>query len=258
MSTDELFSIAGKTAVVTGGSQGIGLMIARGFVEAGANVYISALEADVCDRVAAELSELPGGGKCVSLPGDLSTQEGCKALADAVAEREDSLDILVNNAGVPGPIQIHRHTQPAWRKVMAVNVEAAFFVTRDLLPLLKAASREGDPARVVNMGSVGGLETTILETYGYGASKAALHHLTTRLARKLAPEVAVNALAPGPFDTPMMRPALAGFRRAIVDEVPLGRVGQAEDMAGVVIYLVSRAGAYLTGAVIPIDGGSTL
>jgi len=249
----DLFSIAGKTALVTGGSRGIGRMIARGFVEAGAKVYISSRKADVCDRAAAELAQ---AGTCVSVPADVSTEAGARGLADAVAAREQALDILVNNAGANWGAPLAEYPDSAWDKVLALNVKSVFHLSRFLLPLLERAARPGDPARIINVGSIDGLHVPVLETYAYSASKAAVHHLTRVLARRLAPHgVTVNAVAPGPFESKMMAETLQRFRDAIVASCPLGRIGEPEDMAGVAIYLASRAGAYLTGAVIPVDGG---
>ena len=249
----DLFSIAGKTALVTGGSRGIGLMIARGFVEAGAKVYISSRKADVCDRAAAELAQ---AGTCVSVPADVSTEAGARGLADAVAAREQALDILVNNAGANWGAPLAEYPDSAWDKVLALNVKSVFHLSRLLLPLLERAARPGDPARIINVGSIDGLHVPVLETYAYSASKAAVHHMTRVLARRLAPHgVTVNAVAPGPFESKMMAETLQRFRDAIVSSCPLGRIGEPEDMAGVAIYLASRAGAYLTGAVIPVDGG---
>jgi NAD(P)-dependent dehydrogenase (short-subunit alcohol dehydrogenase family) len=251
----DLFSIAGKTAVVTGGSRGIGLMIARGFVEAGAKVYISSRKADACERVAAELSQ---HGTCVAIPADLSLEAGARGLAEAVASRESALHILVNNAGANWGAPLAEYPDAAWDKVLAVNVKGVFHLTRALLPLLEKGVRPGDPARVINVGSIDGLRVPLLETYAYSASKAAVHHLTRVLAQQLAPRrITVNAVAPGPFESKMMAETLARFRDAIVASCPLGRIGEPEDMAGVAIYLASRAGAYLTGAVIPVDGGIT-
>src|SRR5207249_1126066 len=247
-----LFSIDGKVALVTGGSRGIGLMIARGFVEAGAKVYISARKVEVCDQVAAELSRQ---GTCGSLPADCSTDGGARGLADALARREPALHILVNNAGANWGAPLAEYPDSAWDKVLALNVKGVFHLTRACLPLLERAARPGDPARVINIGSIDGLHVPVLETYAYSASKAAVHHLTRVLARRLAPRITVNAVAPGPFESKMMAETLQRFRDAIVGSCPLGRIGEPEDMAGVAIYLASRAGAYVTGAVIPVDGG---
>lgn len=251
----ELFSIAGKVALVTGGSRGIGRMIAAGFVEHGAKVYISSRKAEACDQVAEELS---ASGTCVSLPADLSTEAGVQRLADAVAGREPGVHILVNNAGTNWAAPLAEYPDAAWDKLLALNVKAVFHLTRALLPQLRAALQPGDPARVINVGSVDGLHVPPFETYAYAASKAAVHHLTRALANRLAPDVTVNAIAPGPFESKMMKATLEQFRDAIVAGCPLGRIGTPEDLAGVAIYLASRAGAYVTGAVIPVDGGITI
>lgn len=249
----DLFSIEGKTALVTGGSQGIGLMIARGYVEAGAKVYISSRKKDVCDRVAAELSAL---GTCISLPANLSTEAGVKALGQEIARREPALHILVNNAGANWGAPLAEYPDSAWDKVLALNLKAPFFLTRELLGLLEKGVRPGDPARVINVGSIDGLHVPRLETYAYSASKAGVHHMTRVLAVAMAPHgITVNAVAPGPFQSKMMAETLERFRDIIVADCPLGRIGEPDDMAGVAIYLASRAGAYLTGAVIPVDGG---
>lgn len=249
----DLFSIEGKVALVTGGSRGIGAMIARGFVEAGAKVYISSRKREACDRMAAELSER---GRCVSLPADLATEPEAKRLAAELASREAALHILVNNAGATWGAPIEEYPDSAWDKILSINLKAVFHLTRSVLPLLRRAARPGDPARVINIGSVDGMQVPILETYAYSASKAGVHHLTRHLARRLAPEgITVNAVAPGPFESKMMAETLSRFHDAIVAACPLGRIGEPQDMAGVAIYLASRAGAYLTGALIPVDGG---
>jgi len=252
----DLFSIKGKVALVTGGSRGIGLMIARGYVEAGAKVYVSSRKKEACDQVAAELSR---NGTCVPMPGHCGTQAGCEALAAAVAARESRLDILVNNAGANWGAPLAEYPDAAWDKVLALNLKAIFHLTRACLPLLRAAATAANPARVINIGSIDGLHVPLLETYAYSSSKAAVHHLTRVLAMRFAPDhVTVNAVAPGPFESKMMHETLERFRDAIVSSCPLGRIGEPEDMAGVAIYLASRAGAYLTGVVIPVDGGITV
>lgn len=249
----DLFSVEGKTALVTGGSRGIGLMIARGFVEAGAKVYISSRKAEVCDQVAAELSDV---GTCVSLPADLSTEEECIRLANDLTSREERLHILVNNAGANWGAPLAEFPASAWDKVLDLNVKAPFFLTRALLPQLEAAGTADDPARVINIGSVDGIQVPMLHTYSYSSSKAAIHHLTRVLARELGPKhITVNAVAPGPFESKMMAETLRNFGDAIAASAPLGRIGRPDDMAGVAIYLSSRAGAYVTGAIIPVDGG---
>jgi NAD(P)-dependent dehydrogenase (short-subunit alcohol dehydrogenase family) len=248
----DLFSIAGKVALVTGGSRGIGLMIARGFVEAGAKVYITSRKRDACDRVAAELSQ---HGTCLSVPADLSTDAGARALADALAAHEPALHVLVNNAGANWGAPFAEYPDAAWDKVLALNVKAVFHLTRALLPRLEQGARAGDPARVINIGSIDGLQVPLLETYAYSASKAAVHHLTRALAHKLAPRITVNAIAPGPFESKMMAATLERFRDSIIASCPLGRIGEPEDMAGAAIFLASRAGAYLTGTVVVVDGG---
>ena len=249
----DLFSVAGKTALVTGGSRGIGLMIARGLVEAGARVYISSRKADVCERVAAELSEF---GECIALPADCGTEQGCNGLAAELAGREKELNILVNNAGANWGAPMEDFPDAAWDKVLALNVKAVFQLTRALVPQLEAAARKGDPARVINTGSIDGLKPPMLDTFSYSTSKAAVHHLTRVLAKKLAEKnITVNAIAPGPFESKMMEVTLENFGEAIIASCPMGRIGEPEDMAGVIIYLASRAGAYVTGVVIPVDGG---
>jgi len=249
----DLFSIEGKTALVTGGSRGIGLMIARGFVEAGATVYISSRKKDVCDEVAAELSQV---GTCVSLPADLATEEACNDLAAEVAAREPKLNILVNNAGATWGAPLAEFPADAWDKVLDLNVKSPFFLTRALLPQLEAAATEDDPARVINIGSIDAIQVPMLETYAYSSSKAAIHQLSRHLARQLGRKhITVNAIAPGPFESKMMAATLRDFGDSIAKSSPLGRIGRPDDMAGTAIFLASRAGSYLTGAVIPVDGG---
>ncbi len=253
MALDSLFSLTGKTALVTGGSRGIGLMIARGFVQAGAKVYISSRKKAVCDQVAAELSR---GGTCISVPADLGTEAGAQQLAQELSRREPALHILVNNAGANWGAALADYPDSAWDKVLALNVKGPFFLTRELVNLLEKGAHPGDPARVINVGSIDGIQVPRLETYAYSASKAALHHMTRVLARALAPRgITVNAVAPGPFESKMMAVTLERFRDIIIASCPLGRIGEPDDMAGVAIYLASRASAFVTGTVIPVDGG---
>lgn len=252
----DLFSVAGKVVLVTGGSRGIGQMIARGFVEAGARVYVVSRKQSDVERTAAELA---AHGTCLPLVADLSSEADTSALAQALAARESALHVLVNNAGANWGAPLAEYPDAAWDKVLALNVKGVFHLTRACLPLLEKAARPGDPARVINVGSIDGLRVPLLETYAYSASKAAVHHLTRVLAMRLAPQgITVNAIAPGPFESKMMAATLDRFREAIVASCPLGRIGEPEDMAGVAIYLASRAGAYVTGTVIPVDGGITV
>jgi NAD(P)-dependent dehydrogenase (short-subunit alcohol dehydrogenase family) len=254
--TPGLFSVEGKTVLVTGGGAGIGLMIAEGFIDAGAHVVISSRKQDVIDGVAAELSARPGSRGCVAIAADLSRAEECDRLAAEVAEREPQLHVLVNNAGANWGEDYATFPDAAWDRVLDLNVKGVFHLTRALTPVLEANGTADDPARVINIGSVDGLHAPALETYAYSTSKAAVHHLTQRLAAKLARRhITVNAVAPGPFESKMMAATLEAFGDAIRSSVPLGRIGRPSDMAGVSIFLASRAGAYLTGAVIPVDGG---
>jgi NAD(P)-dependent dehydrogenase (short-subunit alcohol dehydrogenase family) len=248
-----LFSVQGKTALVTGGSRGIGYMIARGYVENGVKTYITARKADACFAAAKELSAF---GTCIALPADISNAAGLAQLVGEIGKRETKLDILVNNAGANWGEPIDSYGEAGWDKVIDTNLKSVFFLTRDLLPLLRAAGTHPDPARVINIGSIDGLHVPGLETYAYSSSKAAVHHLTRVLARRLAPEhINVNAVAPGPFESKMMAETLRAFGDVIKSACPRGRIGEPEDMAGVAIYLASRASAYVTGTVIPVDGG---
>jgi NAD(P)-dependent dehydrogenase (short-subunit alcohol dehydrogenase family) len=231
-------------------------MIARGFVAAGAKVYISSRKADACDLLAAELSK---SGACVSLPADLSTEAECRRLAGEVASRESRLDVLVNNAGATWGAPMADYDEAAFERVLALNVKAVFHVTKFLRPLLEAAGSPESPARVINIGSIDGLHVPALETYAYSASKAAVHQLTRHLAKFMAPDVTVNAIAPGPFESKMMRATLDAFGDQIAASAPMKRIGRPSDMAGAAIFLASPAASYITGAVLPVDGGiSTL
>jgi 2-deoxy-D-gluconate 3-dehydrogenase len=260
---DDIFSIRGKVALVTGGSRGIGEMIAAGFLAAGARVYISSRKADVCDATAERLAKTYGG-TCISLPADLSQMSGIEALAARLAEKESKLDILVNNAGAAWGAPIEAFPEVGWDKVMDTNVKGVFFLTQKLLPLLRKAAAEGAPARVINIGSIDGLKSAAFDTFSYGASKAAVHHLTRFLAAHLTKErILCNAIAPGPYPTWMLSTGV-GFggetENADWDRVgrgnPSGRVGTPEDIAGLAIFLSSRAGEYVVGQVIASDGGA--
>jgi NAD(P)-dependent dehydrogenase (short-subunit alcohol dehydrogenase family) len=246
-----LFSVEGKTVIVTGGSRGIGKMIARGFVEGGARVYIASRKTAEVEKTAAELG-------CVAVTADLATPGGIETLVSAVSAAETRLDVLVNNAGAVWGAPLEDYPESGFDKVFAINVKGAFYLTAKLLPLLRAAASADDPARVINIGSIDGLRVPLLENYAYSAAKAGVHMLTRHLARQLAPDhITVNAIAPGPFESKMMAFALDDpeARNEIETSVPLGRIGRPDDMAGAAIYLSSRAGAYLTGTVIPVDGG---
>ncbi|WP_333808351.1 SDR family oxidoreductase [Phenylobacterium sp.] len=260
---DDIFSIRGKVALVTGGSRGIGEMIAAGFLAAGARVYISSRKADVCDATAERLAKTYGG-TCISLPADLSQMSGIESLAARLAAKEERLDILVNNAGAAWGAPIESFPEVGWDKVMDTNVKGVFFLTQKLLPLLRKAAGEGSPARVINIGSIDGLKSAAFDTFSYGASKAAVHHLTRFLAAHLTKErILCNAIAPGPYPTWMLSTGV-GFggetENADWDRVgrgnPSGRVGTPEDIAGLAIFLSSRAGEYVVGQVIASDGGA--
>src|SRR5262252_10376347 len=248
-----LFDLTGKTALVTGGSRGIGLMIARGLLDAGARVAISSRKADACEQAKAELDE---HGEVIALPVDVSSEAGCIQLADELRDRWGTLHILVNNAGATWGEALETFPESAWDKVLNLNLKSPFFLTRAVLPMLAQTATQDDPARIINIGSIDGLHVPRMQTYSYATSKAAIHQLTRVLARELGPRyITVNAVAPGPFESKMMAETLRNFGDAIARSSPLGRIGRPDDMAGVAIYLASRAGAYVTGAVIPVDGG---
>lgn len=250
---DDLFSLRGRVALVTGGSRGIGRMIASGFLHQGAKVYISARKAEACDAAAAELSAL---GTCVSMPADVSTLEGMRDLAARIAEREQQLDILVNNAGAAWGEPFETFSEKGWDKVMDLNVKTPFFLTQVLHGLLRkaAASR---PAKVINIASIDGISVNAWETYSYTASKAGLIHLTKRMALRLAQDnIVVSGIAPGAFASEMNKQA-RDHGDEVARRVPAGRVGTDEDMAGAAIFLASRAGDYVLGETIVVDGGVT-
>jgi NAD(P)-dependent dehydrogenase (short-subunit alcohol dehydrogenase family) len=252
-----LFDVSGKTALVTGGSRGIGLMIARGLVQAGARVVVSSRKSADVTAAARSLSE---HGDCVAIPGDVSSPEGAAELASATLSRFPALDILVNNAGVTWGAPLEEFPAGGWDRAMHTNVEGMFHLTVGLLPGLRAGAEPEDPGRVINIGSIDGLRTPLVDNYSYSASKAAVHMLTRHLARRLASEhITVNAIAPGPFESKMMAFLLENpeSREMVEENVPLGRIGRPDDVAGLTIFLASRAGAYMTGAVIPLDGGIT-
>ena len=251
MSTD-LFSLKGRTALVTGGSRGIGKMIAAGFIAAGARVYISSRKAGACDATAAELSA--GGGVCISLPQDVSTVEGCNLLAQAYGKYETSLDILVNNAGAAWGEPFDTFPESGWDKVVDLNLKTPFFLTQALIAPLRAAAKT-QPAKVINIASIDGISINPQETYSYAASKAGLIQLTRRMALRLAEDnIVVSAIAPGAFASEMNRVA-RDHAEETAKHIPAKRIGRDEDMAGGAIYLASRAGDYVVGATLVVDGG---
>ncbi|QGG94928.1 SDR family oxidoreductase [Actinomarinicola tropica] len=265
MKINDLFSIDGKTALVTGGSRGIGEMIAAGFLANGATVYISSRKAEQCDATAARLSE-QYDAECISLPSDLSNLEGIDSLVGRLKERTDSLDILVNNAGASWGAPLDEFPEVGWDKVMDTNVKGVFFLTQRVLPLLEVNATAEDPSRVINIGSVDGIQTPGFDTFSYGASKAAVHHLTRQMAAHLVRRnIIANAIAPGPFPTWMLSTGVGGGGDvegtdwdAVGQGNPRGRVGSAEDIAGLSIFLASRAGAYTVGETITCDGGGII
>ena len=265
MQIDQLFSVRGKVVLVTGGSRGIGEMIAAGFLANGAKVYITSRKADACDATAARLTETYGG-ECISLPANCADLAGIQDLVARLSEREDHLDVLINNAGVSWGAPLEQFPENGWDKVFDTNVKGVFFLIQQLLPLLEAAGTAEDPARVVNIGSIDGIRTPVFETFSYGPSKAAVHALTRQMAARLVRRnIIVNAIAPGPFPTWMLSTGVGtggdvdGTDWSVVgDRNPRGRVGTPEDIAGLAIFLCSRAGAFTVGEVITCDGGSVV
>lgn len=253
MDTTQLFSLKGHSALITGGSRGIGRMIAEGFLAQGARVYISARKAAACDQTAKELSAF---GQCVSLPADVSTLEGAQALVDAYAKHEDSLDILVNNAGAAWGAPYDEFPESGWDKVVDLNLKTPFFLTKALTPMLKKAATD-HLAKVINIASIDGISVNPQETYSYAASKAGLIQLTRRMALRLAQErIVVSAIAPGAFASDMNKLA-RDHGDEVKERIPAGRIGVPEDMAGAAIYLASRAGDYVMGSTLVVDGGVT-
>ncbi|MDA7963181.1 SDR family NAD(P)-dependent oxidoreductase [Ruegeria sp.] len=258
MTPETLFSLTGKTALVTGGATGIGRMAAEAFVRAGAHVLIASRKGDACQAVATELNALDAPGSAEGFAGDLGSEAGIDALVDQVNSRVKTLDILMNNAGLTWGAPMGQFPYDAWDKVMSVNVAGIFHLTQKLLPLLMASAEDENPARVINVASVMGEAPMGDGAYSYSASKAAVIHLTKIMAKELAPyRITVNALAPGPFVSKMTAFATANpeTRKKVGQGVPLGRVGRDEDIAGCVLFLSGQGGSYVTGAVIPVSGG---
>jgi len=250
MDIGALFSLAGRSALVTGGSRGIGRMIAAGFIASGATVYISSRKAEVCDAAARELG--PG---CISLPADVSTLEGCRALAQGLARHQARLDILVNNAGATWGAPLTGFPEHGWDKVMDLNLKSPFFLTLELLPLLRAAASREKPAKIINIASVDGLRLSPWETYSYHASKAGLVHLSRRLAAQLAADnIVVNAIAPGAFASAMNK-AARDHADVVAGAIPARRIGTDLDIAAAAIFLAARSGDYLAGETLAVDGG---
>ncbi|KAI8150017.1 hypothetical protein BJV82DRAFT_647213 [Fennellomyces sp. T-0311] len=256
MDAKSLFDVSGKVVLVTGGSRGIGEMIATGFVASGAKVYITSRSADACDQVAKELTA-KGPGQCFAIPADLQKLDEIKRLVAELSKRESHLDVLVNNAGANWNGSIHDYPDSAFEKVINLNLKRIFSLTQACLPLLTAKASPENPVSVINIGSIDGLRVPPQDTYAYSASKAGLAHLSRHMAAKLGGDgVLVNTIAPGAFQSKMMKATLDAFGDIIVSKIPVGRIGSPQDIAGTCIYLSSRAGQYTNGATITVDGGA--
>ncbi|UTW56774.1 SDR family oxidoreductase [Kordiimonas sp. SCSIO 12610] len=259
MDIASLYNISGKVALVTGGGSGIGTMATEALVRAGAKVYIASRKLSNCEAVADELNAI-GPGQVIPMAADLSTSEGTEALVQALSDAESKVDILVNNSGTTWGAPFEEFPRDKWDQVLALNVTAVADLTRLMLPLLKNAASSDDPARIVNIGSIVGTRPIANMAYSYGASKAAVHHITKMFSNELAGDnITVNAIAPGPFPSRMMAFVTENekMRKAAEENVPLGRLGRPEDVAGVLLMLTSKAGSYITGGIIPLDGGGS-
>ncbi len=253
---NKLFNISGKVALVTGGSRGIGEMIAEGFVKNGVKTFITSRKAEQCNETAKRLSKF---GECISIPADLTDFNEIKKVKTKVEGATNTLNILVNNAGAVWAADFDNFPENGWNKVMDTNVKAMFFLTQQFIALLEKNGTNDDPSRIINIGSIDGLGIPRAETYSYPASKAAVHQLTRVMANRLAERnINVNAIAPGPFESQMMKSTLKSFSEEIINSVPRKRIGKPEDMAGASIFLSSKASAYITGIVMPVDGGSLI
>ena len=248
----DLFSLEGRVAIVTGGSRGIGKMIAQGYLEQGAKVYITARKAPACDQTAEELSQF---GTCVSLPHDLATIDGCRAFTDEFLTHENAVDILVNNAGAAWGAAFEEFPESGWDKVMDLNVKSPFFLTQALYGSLKKNASQDKPSKVINIASIDGVKINPWETYSYQASKAAMIHLTRRMAARLIEDnINVSGIAPGAFASDMNK-AARDMGDAVATMVPAKRIGRSEDMAGTAVFLASKAGDYVVGDTLAVDGG---
>ena len=253
MKIEDLFSVRGKLVVITGGSRGIGEMIARAYVENGARVIISARNAAVCDGLAAELSKI---GECTSIPADLSKMDEIERFVAAVSARESKVDVLFNNAGASWGAPFDDFPESGWDKVMNLNVKSIFFLTQKIVKLLEAAGTPDDNARVINIGSIEGMHVSDIESYSYAASKAAVLHVTRMMAKYLAGRnIAVNAIAPGFFPSKMTAGIPDAIASHTLQATPMKRMGDSNDMGGVALFLGSRASAFLCGSVVTVDGG---
>ena len=253
---ENLFDINGKVALVTGGSRGIGAMIAEGFVKNGVKTYITSRKSEQCNLKGEELSKF---GECISVPADLTDMKEMDKLVRHIKDNEKKLNILINNAGAAWGAPFDTFPENGWDKVMDTNVKAVFFLIQKLIKLLEISGDNSDPSRIINVGSIDGVGIPRAETYSYPASKAAIHQLTRVLANRLAHRnINVNAIAPGPFQSKMMAHSLKEFGEQIKSSVPRGRIGVPEDMAGTSIFLCSKASSYITGSIIPVDGGSLI